>query len=86
MIEKLIGSKYYRFEGTIKDLKKHLGGFKVTEVLTDGWIQGINIYSAFAEFRYHGMRHRMAITSDFSNNNILHLEYLGRRHYNERGN
>lgn len=85
MIEKLIGSGYYRFEGTIKDLKKHLGGFKVTEVLTDGWIQGINIYSAHAEFRYHGMRHIIAITSDFSNNNILNLEYKGERHY-ERHN
>ena len=81
MIEKLIGSGHYRFEGTIKDLKKHFGGFKVTKVLTDGWIQGINIYSAMAEFRFHGMRHIIAITSDFSNNNILNLEYKGRRHY-----
>ena len=85
MIEKLIGSGYYRFEGTIKDLKKHFGGFKVTKVLTDGWIQGINIYSAMAEFRFHGMRHIITITSDFSNSNILNLEYKGERHY-ERHN
>ena len=81
MIEKLIGRGHYRFEGTIKDLKKHLGKFKVTEVLTDGWIQGINVYAAMAEFRYRGMKHIIIIESDFTDSNILILEYKGRRHY-----
>lgn len=81
MIEQLIGSGYYKFTGTVRDLKKHFGGFRITEVLTDGNIQGVNIYSALAEFRYRGKKHRIAITSDFSNDEILHLEYRGGRHY-----
>ena len=85
MIDKLIGKGHYRFVGTIKDLKRHFGGFKVTKVLTDGWIQGINIYSAMAEFRFHGNRHIILITSDFSDNKVLNLEYKGERNY-ERHN
>lgn len=77
MIEQLINTGFYRFTGTIKDLKRFLGGLKITEVITDGEIQGINIFSAFAEFRYHGQHHKIAISSDFSNNNILNLEYRG---------
>lgn len=84
MIEKLIGRGYYRFEGDIRELKKHLGKFKVTEVLTDGWIQGVNIYAAMAEFRYRGMKHIIIIESDFINSNILNLEYKGRRNYERR--
>ena len=81
MIEKLLTTGKYKFTGSIKDLKKHLGGFKITEVLTDGYIQGINIFSALAEFKFRGMKHRIAITSYFCDSNILILEYQGRRHY-----
>ncbi len=86
MIDKIIGRGYYRFEGTIRDLKKHLGKFKVTEVLTDGWIQGINVYAAMAEFRYHGMKHIILIASDFSDSNILNLEYKGMKKYERNNN
>lgn len=79
MIEKLLGTGYYKFEGTIRDLKRLLKGFKVTEVVTDGFIQGINIYSAFAEFKFKKETYKMCITSDFSNENILHLEMKGKK-------
>ena len=77
MIEKIINQGSYRFVGTISELKRHIGGFKVTKVLADGMIQGINIYSALAEFRYKGQHHRIAITSEFSSDKVLYIEYRG---------
>lgn len=79
MIEKIINEGSYRFVGTIDELKGCIGGFKVTEVLTDGVIQDINIYSAFAEFRYKGEKHKVAVTSEFSTDKILIIEYRGRK-------
>ena len=77
MIEKIINEGHYRFIGTVEDLKHYIGGFKITKVITDGQIQGINIFSAFAEFRYRGNRHKLAVTSEFSSEKILILEYRG---------
>lgn len=79
MIEKIINKGSYRFIGTVDELKRYIGGFKITKVITDGQIQGINIFSATAEFRYKGARHRLAITSEFSSDNILILEYRGKK-------
>ena len=79
MIEKIINKGEYRFFGNINNLKKHLGGLKITHVITDGEIQGISIYSAEAEFRYHSERHKIIISSDFGNENILNIEYRGKK-------
>ena len=86
MIEKLINTGSYRFIGTVNELKKCLGGLRVTEVITDGVIQGFNIYSAFAEFRYKGQRHKVAITSEFSSEHILIVEYRGVKGGKTNGN
>ena len=79
MIEKIINDGGYEFHGSIRELKKYLGGFHITEVITDGEIQGINIFSAFAEFRYHGDIHKCVISSKFSKEPVLIIEYKGRK-------
>lgn len=79
MIEQIINKGHYNFTGTIKDLKNKLGGFQITEVINDGTIQGIWIFSCFAEFRYHGCKHKIAVTSDFGDPNKLRIEYRGRK-------
>lgn len=79
MIDKLITNGTYKFYGTVSDLKRLIGGFHITEVITDGEIQGINIFSAMAEFRYQGEHHRCTVSSEFSKEKILILEYKGRK-------
>lgn len=76
MIEKLINSGSYKFEGTIEDLKKVLKKFRVTRVTHDGNIQGVNIFTCEAEFEYDGTRH-IEISKDFLNDNLLHITYKG---------
>ena len=80
MLDKIINQGSYQFTGNIQQLKKFLGGFKVTEVITDGWIQGINLYSCYAEFKYHNEIHKVEIVSDFTGKNILNIYYKGKKH------
>lgn len=79
MIEKIINGGHYKFTGNIKDLKNRLGGFKIIEVLNDVYVDKLHLYTCLAEFKYHGMRHRVEVMSDFSGKDILNITYKGAR-------
>jgi hypothetical protein len=79
MIEKIIDEGEYRFIGTLDQLKQRLGGFKITEEITNVVFQDIYVYRALAEFRYKSKRHQIAINSELRKESILNITYKGEK-------
>ncbi len=77
MIQKILEEGEYKFQGDIQALKKCLSSFKVTEVICDGRILGVELMECLGKFRYHGENHIVHISKDWSGKDILYITYRG---------
>ena len=77
MIQQIINEGQYQFEGTLKDLKKCINSFKVTKVICQGEIQGLELCEVLGKFRYHGEIHHVYISKYWGDKDILYIKYQG---------
>ena len=77
MIQKIINEGSYKFLGTLQDLKKCINSFKISEVICEGQIQGLDLYEANGKFKYHGQIHKVHISKHWGDKQILYIKYLG---------
>lgn len=77
MIEQIISKGHYDFVGDIKDLKRRIGSFQIIKTEINECFQNIEILVLLCEFSYHGHTHKVRISKDFMNKELLHIEYKG---------
>ena len=76
MIQEIINKGSYRFSGTVDDLKKCIGSFRITKVIRSGNIMGVEMFDADGKFRYHGIIHKVYISKLWNENTII-IEHRG---------
>ena len=77
MIQEILNKGSYKFSGTVDDLRKCINSFKITTVVCEGCVQGIDLYEAYGKFKYHGHYHKVHISKHWGGEQILFIKYLG---------
>ena len=81
MINEIINTGYYKFNGSLKEFKRCVGTFKIKNVQVDTVISDVELFIAEGEFKCKGKIHRIILRKDFCDSNILHIEYKGAKRY-----
>lgn len=77
MIQQIINTGSYEFQGTLQDFKHCINSFKVTKEICKGSIQGLDLLEVIGEFKYHGQKHKVHISKYWGPKDILYIHYMG---------
>ena len=77
MIEKIINTGEYVFDGDLTDLKKCLSSFKIVQVTCDGELLGVKFCEVLGRFRYHGENHLVHVSKHWGGEKKLFITYKG---------
>lgn len=77
MIQELLTTGSYDFNGDLNDLKKCVNSFKITKTITMGEIQGIRLCEVYGKFKYKGAYHKVHIQK-YWDRDVLKIDCIGK--------
>lgn len=79
MIQTLLSKGKYTFKGSIGDLRKCINSLRIVTVIQDIQYDDVCLYTVLAQFKYHGIRHKVLIERSMTGDEVFYLKYEGEK-------